>query len=848
MLAAAIAASTADQASARRGGQVDAAGLHWQGGGSPQCDDFDSSVDSLMESMARLPAGGGGGGGGGILPTKVDASIPLWDSLPTHRASISAMEFADSSHFESEPSLVLRHRDVPSQVAISCFAQGGVRSAHHARVKLDGRWQPCVLKQFKEPRYRTRELLSQQMEQDAIASRLAEIWMRSPAGSSAETISFLSSQLIELKDSATGQLQLFTMEANLSGSFTKYSDNAGGLADVRAPGLLQFSLWTHEHTRGYLMVTDLQGVREQRGWRLTDPAILCQDLSRFGPTNFDESQMERCIRAVDHALDFADAASTLTAPRSTIPATVRKMPGERAPQLPKMPPIMLSGFRHPHQDQSDVGGPPSACYAPLRRFTVPTNSFSCDGRNCRTKFAVGDTAYGNREVDIDFCLPCYKSHRRPVVNPTYAMGVHGMSPLQVGSLNMMIGMGKEADVAEFLANAATTVPDWARHGRNSAPNHPMFQPPLASSREEPTSLRYSAASSAGPEPKIAYPSCRLDPNGLVYTASRGDHRRVAQLLDAGVDPNRLEGPGLGPGPWLTALGAATSAGEEGVVDLLIAAGADVNLPQKNGEAVLYTAAAFGQAGVVHKLLEAGAEVNTCRGTWAPHRQTGHPHGHTPLAVASHEGYADVVRILLAAGADKTRNSAGRGTALMIAQESGHAAVVALLQPNGSIPTESWSPSMMLRENSLVAAVLDGDRRRAQQLLQAGADPNAFEGPGVTALGGASCAGDERIVDLLIAAGAHVNQGDMVTGLVPLFAAAESGHAGVARKLLEAGADVNLGDRGRTPLLVAAQEGHADVLHVLLAAGADKTRDDTGLGTALENAQRLGHAAVVALLQ
>ncbi|KAI1704810.1 alpha-kinase family domain-containing protein [Ditylenchus destructor] len=54
--------------------------------------------------------------------------------------------------------------------------------------------------------------------------------------------------------------------------------------------LMAFSHWTYQISRGYLMVVDLQGVigTDETGRKtleLTDPAIHCTDLTRFGRTN-----------------------------------------------------------------------------------------------------------------------------------------------------------------------------------------------------------------------------------------------------------------------------------------------------------------------------------------------------------------------------------------------------------------------------------------------------------------------------------------------------------------------------------------------------------------------------------
>merc|ERR1712166_92847 len=65
-------------------------------------------------------------------------------------------------------------------------------------------------------------------------------------------------------------------------------------------------------TNGFMMATDLQGCQIKKtslvdvvkeGWVLTDPAMLCQDLSRFGPTNFNEAQLTMCYGGANHVLN-----------------------------------------------------------------------------------------------------------------------------------------------------------------------------------------------------------------------------------------------------------------------------------------------------------------------------------------------------------------------------------------------------------------------------------------------------------------------------------------------------------------------------------------------------------------
>ena len=58
------------------------------------------------------------------------------------------------------------------------------------------------------------------------------------------------------------------------------------------------------------------------------------------------------------------------------------------------------------------------------------------------------------------------------------------------------------------------------------------------------------------------------------------------------------------------------------------------------------------------------------------------------------------------------------------------------------------------------------------------------------------------------------------GASPLFVAAETGHLGTARLLVENGANVNFSMNGTTPLHVACWTGHLATARLLLESGAD----------------------------
>jgi ankyrin repeat protein len=109
------------------------------------------------------------------------------------------------------------------------------------------------------------------------------------------------------------------------------------------------------------------------------------------------------------------------------------------------------------------------------------------------------------------------------------------------------------------------------------------------------------------------------------------------------------------------------------------------------------------------------------------------------------------------------------------------------------------------------------------------------------------AGDDKRVSLLLKVGADVDARD-TRGSTALHIASSKGHAPVVRRLLDKGMDVEGTDvHGYTPLHIASYEGQASVVYALLAKGADASAVDKWGYTSLSLAIRAGRTAVVSLL-
>ncbi|KAK8037297.1 hypothetical protein PG991_000643 [Apiospora marii] len=225
-------------------------------------------------------------------------------------------------------------------------------------------------------------------------------------------------------------------------------------------------------------------------------------------------------------------------------------------------------------------------------------------------------------------------------------------------------------------------------------------------------------------------------------ASRFGHARVVQnLLDSGAQVNLIGGR------WHTALQAALAGGHEGVVQILLSHGADLKLQVPNQDntrdesplqlgvssgklgivkallgkekslvhgkpeslAPLVLAAKFGFWEITKELLDSGAPVNIC----APKRQ-GYSyliHGEaSPIHAAVSEGHLNVIRLLLAHGANVELDVEQVPKPLCLAAAKGDVGAVVILLSAGA---------KMDDEKALCAAVENRNIEVARELVTAG---------------------------------------------------------------------------------------------------------------------------------
>ncbi|EIZ80900.1 ankyrin repeat family protein [Novosphingobium sp. Rr 2-17] len=126
------------------------------------------------------------------------------------------------------------------------------------------------------------------------------------------------------------------------------------------------------------------------------------------------------------------------------------------------------------------------------------------------------------------------------------------------------------------------------------------------------------------------------------------------------------------------------------------------------------------------------------------------------------------------------------------------------------------------------------------LLEAGADIEATDAKGHTALVLASYNGFETTSALLLEHGANPN-GTTTSGS-PLMGVAFKGHLAIAQRLLAAGADPNLRNRaGQTAIMMSALFDRRAIIELLLDAGADLNAADAAGNNAADLARVQGNA-------
>ncbi|XP_027256589.1 ankyrin repeat and KH domain-containing protein 1 isoform X6 [Cricetulus griseus] len=315
-------------------------------------------------------------------------------------------------------------------------------------------------------------------------------------------------------------------------------------------------------------------------------------------------------------------------------------------------------------------------------------------------------------------------------------------------------------------------------------------------------------------------------SALTLACYKGHLDMVRFLLEAGADQEHKTDE------MHTALMEACMDGHVEVARLLLDSGAQVNMPADSFESPLTLAACGGHVELAALLIERGANLEEVN-----------DEGYTPLMEAAREGHEEMVALLLAQGAninaqtEETQETAltlaccggfsevadflikagadielGCSTPLMEASQEGHLELVKYLLAAGA----NVHATTATGDTALTYACENGHTDVADVLLQAGAHLEHESEGGRTPLMKAARAGHLCTVQFLISKGANVNRATTNNDHTVVSLACAGGHLAVVELLLAHGADPThrLKD-GSTMLIEAAKGGHTNVVSYLL---------------------------------
>lgn len=267
--------------------------------------------------------------------------------------------------------------------------------------------------------------------------------------------------------------------------------------------------------------------------------------------------------------------------------------------------------------------------------------------------------------------------------------------------------------------------------------------------------------------------------------------------------------------WGSALDTAVSRKDERMVKTLLDHGAQMDI---------YQAVQLGWVDVVSRILDQDPSLIHGSPTPAQHHSIFEakpkPNGirRTPLQAAVMAGRMDVVKLLLARGADPNAHASIPQPPLRLAVEAGEAGIARALLDAGADVNGAGSSG----ETSLF--VIPWDRIDLAELLLAhGADPNAHMQDGQTVLTRAVGRSPE-LVELLLASGAdpnlHFRGGE--TALDKAIRARSENRKRIVEALLARGADPRiLDDFGHSPIDAARAQGDLEYVEMLEKANRTK---------------------------
>ncbi|KAF0340284.1 kinase-like protein [Gigaspora margarita] len=223
---------------------------------------------------------------------------PNWYNLPKKTGELlcyvppkTLAEVKDEYYFINSNFTV---QNITFKLAPKPFSVGAERYAYFALETNFLRSNKLVIKKYHDVKTGTIERYLESVEIASVAYFLSTEFNKAAKRVGAnKKVTFIDVKVLYDKADNT----YYSLEKYVSNSeFKRFNVNSGLITEFHSI-LEAFAHFTYEYTEGYLVVYDLQGVDLNNEFLLTDPAIHCVDLLRFGITNLGMSGIQKCILA-----------------------------------------------------------------------------------------------------------------------------------------------------------------------------------------------------------------------------------------------------------------------------------------------------------------------------------------------------------------------------------------------------------------------------------------------------------------------------------------------------------------------------------------------------------------------
>ncbi|WP_353283576.1 ankyrin repeat domain-containing protein [Wolbachia endosymbiont (group A) of Pogonocherus hispidulus] len=306
----------------------------------------------------------------------------------------------------------------------------------------------------------------------------------------------------------------------------------------------------------------------------------------------------------------------------------------------------------------------------------------------------------------------------------------------------------------------------------------------------------------------------LGRTSLHLASKAGKRDNVKLLLDRGANIEVRDEFGYTP------ISLATQSGKWSVVELLLDRGANIDTQDKKGQTLLHSAVSGNNLDMIQFLLDRGANI-----------EVQDDFGYTPILYAAQSGKWDVVKLLISNGAKFNNEITIQGTPLHFAVQEGNLDMIRFLLDEGA-DIESQDKD---NKKPLHLAVDTNRLSVVKLLLDRGASVNAKDENNKAPL---DLATEEDMIEVLkkaqldqellinarngnldkvkdlIIQGANLEAKD-INGNTALHNACSNGHLKVVEYLIEKGASLKAKNKdGKTPLDLAIQEGRIDIVQAI----------------------------------